>query len=55
MEKYGKDEKTDVYERPVIMDYGTLQELTASGGNGQGGNGNGQGQGGLPWPLGSTP
>ena len=32
MEKFDKNEETNVYAEPVIEDYGTLQELTASGG-----------------------
>jgi len=32
MDKFEKNEGTDVYTEPVIEDYGTLQELTASGG-----------------------
>jgi hypothetical protein len=32
MEKFDKNEGTKVYAAPVIEDYGTLQELTASGG-----------------------
>jgi hypothetical protein len=34
MEKFDQNDGTDVYEAPVIEDYGTLQELTASGGGG---------------------
>jgi hypothetical protein len=32
MEKFNNNESIDVYVEPVIEDYGTLQELTASGG-----------------------
>lgn len=32
MEKFEKNVGNDVYVAPVIEDYGTLQELTASGG-----------------------
>ncbi|MGB0094480.1 MAG: hypothetical protein WBP81_18360 [Solirubrobacteraceae bacterium] len=32
MEKFDKTEGTNVYAEPVIEDFGTLQELTASGG-----------------------
>jgi hypothetical protein len=33
MEKFDTNEGSDVYAAPVIEDYGTLQELTASGGS----------------------
>jgi hypothetical protein len=32
MEKFNVDDRTNVYAAPVIEDYGTLNELTASGG-----------------------
>ena len=32
MEKFDNNEEASVYAAPVIEDYGTLQELTASGG-----------------------
>ena len=34
MERFDQSQGTDVYVEPVIEDYGTLQELTASGGGG---------------------
>lgn len=34
MEKFDQNEAINVYEAPVIEDYGTLQDLTASGGGG---------------------
>lgn len=34
MDKLSQSVGTNVYEAPVIEDYGTLQELTASGGGG---------------------
>ena len=34
MEKFDKNEGSNVYVEPVIKDYGTLQELTAAGGAG---------------------
>lgn len=32
MDKFDTNQGSDVYAEPVIEDYGTLQELTASGG-----------------------